>query len=96
MGAFLAQHPNLKFITSRNCELEEYFKKKKIMYVLAPELDWPEYIFVTQYYRNAVTSRTGHLINYNLALYALSIKKHYMLSMFVLVSLVVCGPRIYM
>eukprot|EP00755_Sulcionema_specki_P021091 Sspe_Gene.73501::Locus_44438_Transcript_1_1_Confidence_1.000_Length_1358::g.73501::m.73501 len=65
MSRYLADHPDEVFVTAPDCDVEEFFKAKKVPHRVIPSPPYLEYEMVSRYYGDAVTDRTGvHMINH--------------------------------
>jgi len=62
---WVAQNPGKVIFTMDDCQVEEYLKRKGVLYVVGKKPIFPEYNWIEEYYGNKKARRSGvHLINH--------------------------------
>jgi hypothetical protein len=62
---FIKENQKLKWICSKNCEIEDFFKHMKVEYKILSQPTWLEYQKIEKYYGDVIANRSGiHYINH--------------------------------
>jgi hypothetical protein len=62
---YIKENPNKKYVTVKDCEMENFFKKMNVEYILFQKLEWEEYKAIEKYYGDHIAERSKvHFINH--------------------------------
>ena len=65
MSVYMESNKHIRFCTTPSCELEAFFQKKGVEYVVLRDYPSIEYEMIKQYYGETCTDRTGlHMMNH--------------------------------